>query len=105
MDPNKPSSYRKLLLGDLFQIHPDHLAAFDEHSIESYEKTTLDRWKTLAIDRKFPELFRSIEEDSRIFLTENETDIDWERKKQTTDKSSANCFSSKSPIRPTWKKY
>ncbi|WP_061221977.1 UvrD-helicase domain-containing protein [Leptospira weilii] len=81
LDPNKPSSYRKLLLGDLFQIHPDHLAAFDEHSIESYEKTTLDRWKTLAIDRKFPELFRSIEEDSRIFLTENETNIDWERKK------------------------
>ncbi|MBF3376372.1 UvrD-helicase domain-containing protein [Leptospira borgpetersenii] len=81
LDPNKPSSYRKLLLGDLFQIHPDHLVAFDEHSIESYEKTTLDRWKTLAIDRKFPELFRSIEEDSRIFLTEDETDIDWERKK------------------------
>ncbi|EMO59939.1 UvrD-like helicase C-terminal domain protein [Leptospira santarosai str. CBC1416] len=81
LDPNKPSSYRKLLLGDLFQIDPDHLVAFDEHSIESYEKTALDRWKTLAIDRKFPELFRSIQEDSRIFLTEDETDIDWERKR------------------------
>lgn len=81
LDPNKPSSYRKLLLGDLFQIHPNHLPAFDEHSIDSYEKTTLDRWKTLAMDRKFSELFRSIEEDSRIFLTEEETDIDWERKR------------------------
>ncbi|RHX94192.1 exodeoxyribonuclease V subunit beta [Leptospira yasudae] len=81
LDPNKPSSYRKLLLGDLFQVHPEHLSAFDEHSIDSYEKTTLDRWKTFAIDRKFAELFRSIEEDSRIFLTEEATDIDWERKR------------------------
>ncbi|EMJ96355.1 UvrD-helicase domain-containing protein [Leptospira alstonii] len=81
LDPNKPSSYRKLLLGDLFQIHPNRLPAFDEHSIDSYEKTTLDRWKTLAIDRKFAELFRSVEEDSRIFLTEDETDIEWERKR------------------------
>ncbi|EMO39429.1 UvrD/REP helicase N-terminal domain protein [Leptospira noguchii serovar Autumnalis str. ZUN142] len=81
LDPNKPSSYRKLLLGDLFQIHPAHLSYFDEHSIDSYEKSILDRWKTLSINRKFSELFRSIEEDSRIFLTENETDIDWERKR------------------------
>ncbi|XDD49639.1 UvrD-helicase domain-containing protein [Leptospira sp. WS92.C1] len=80
-DPNRPSSYRKLLLGDLFQIHPNHLSFFDEHSIDSYEKTTLDRWKTLAIDRKFAELFRSIEEDSRIFLTEADKNIDWERKR------------------------
>ncbi|EMY78671.1 UvrD/REP helicase N-terminal domain protein [Leptospira weilii serovar Ranarum str. ICFT] len=81
LDPNKPSSYRKLLLGDLFQIHPNRLPAFDEHSIDSYEKTILDRWKTLAIDCKFAELFRSVEEDSRIFLTEDETDIEWERKR------------------------
>ncbi|UOG38545.1 UvrD-helicase domain-containing protein [Leptospira noguchii] len=81
LGPNKPSSYRKLLLGDLFQIHPAHLSYFDEHSIDSYEKSILDRWKTLSINRKFSELFRSIEEDSRIFLTENETDIDWERKR------------------------
>ncbi|EKP04701.1 UvrD/REP helicase N-terminal domain protein [Leptospira kirschneri str. 2008720114] len=81
LDPNKPSSYRKLLLGDLFQIHPAHLTYFDEHSIDSYEKSILDRWKTLSMERKFSELFRSIEEDSRIFLTEDETDIDWERKR------------------------
>ncbi|MCE9499709.1 MAG: UvrD-helicase domain-containing protein [Leptospira sp.] len=81
LDPNKPSSYRKLLLGDLFQIHPKSLNAFNEHSIDSYEKTTLDRWKALTRDRKFAELFRSIEEDSRIFLTESDTDISWERKR------------------------
>lgn len=81
IDPNKPSSYRKLLLGDLFQISPDHLSYFDEHSIDSYEKSVLDRWKTFAMERKFAELFRSIEEDSRIFLTEEETDIAWERKR------------------------
>ena len=81
LDPNKPSSYRKLLMGDLFQIHPKFLSAFDEHSIDSYEKTILDRWKTLSRDRKFAELFRSIEEDSRIFLTDVETDIIWERKR------------------------
>lgn len=81
LDPNKPSSYRKLLLGDLFQVHPNHLSYFDEHSVDSYEKSVLDRWKTLAMDRKFAELFRSIEEDSRIFLTEEDTDIAWERKR------------------------
>ncbi|AOP33089.1 exodeoxyribonuclease V subunit beta [Leptospira tipperaryensis] len=81
LDPNKPSSYRKLLLGDLFQVHPNHLPYFEEHSIDSYEKSILDRWKTLAMDRKFAELFRSIEEDSRIFLTDEETDIAWERKR------------------------
>ncbi|OCC27606.1 UvrD-like helicase [Leptospira interrogans serovar Canicola] len=69
------------MLGDLFQIHPAHLPYFDEHSIDSYEKSILDRWKTLSMDRKFSELFRSIEEDSRIFLTEDATDIDWERKR------------------------
>lgn len=56
------------MLGDLFQIHPAHLPYFDEHSIDSYEKSILDRWKTLSMDRKFSELFRSIEEDSRIFF-------------------------------------
>ncbi|MDV6236704.1 UvrD-helicase domain-containing protein [Leptospira ellisii] len=81
LDPNKPSSYRKLLLGDLFRIHPDRLTSFDEHSIDSYEKSVLDRWKKLASERKFAELFRSVEEDSRIFLTEEKTDIDWERKR------------------------
>ncbi|MBM9499193.1 UvrD-helicase domain-containing protein [Leptospira sp. 201903071] len=81
LDPNKPSSYRKLLLGDLFQVHPNHLPYFDEHSIDSYEKSILDRWKVLAMERKFAELFRSIEEDSRIFLTEEKTDIAWERKR------------------------
>ncbi|WP_246057587.1 UvrD-helicase domain-containing protein [Leptospira gomenensis] len=80
-DPNKPSSYRKLLLGDLFRVHPDRLTFFDEHSIDSYEKSVLDRWKKLASERRFAELFRSIEEDSRIFLTEENTDIDWERKR------------------------
>ncbi|MBM9575873.1 UvrD-helicase domain-containing protein [Leptospira sp. 201903070] len=81
LDPNKPSSYRKLLFGDLFQVHPNNLPFFDEHSIDSYEKSILDRWKVLAMDRKFAELFRSIEEDSRIFLTEEEADIAWERKR------------------------
>ncbi|WP_411822239.1 UvrD-helicase domain-containing protein [Leptospira sp. 'Mane'] len=81
LDPNKPSSYRKILLSDIFQIHPRYLAAFDEHSIDSYEKTMLNRWKVLATERKFAELFRSIEEDSRILLNEEEADIIWERKR------------------------
>lgn len=78
---NKPSSYRKILLSDIFKIHPKYLASFDEHSIDSYEKTMLNRWKVLATERKFAELFRSIEEDSRILLNEEETDIIWERKR------------------------
>ncbi|BDA78371.1 exodeoxyribonuclease V subunit beta [Leptospira kobayashii] len=81
LDPNKPSSYRKILLSDIFKIHPKYLASFDEHSIDSYEKTMLNRWKVLATERKFAELFRSIEEDSRILLNEEETDIIWERKR------------------------
>ncbi|TGN17178.1 UvrD-helicase domain-containing protein [Leptospira idonii] len=80
-DPNNPSSYRKLLISDLFQIPPEFLQAFDEHSISSYEKTILDHWKSLARSRRFAELFRSIEEGTRIFLTEEAKDIFWERKR------------------------
>ncbi|MCG9873399.1 MAG: UvrD-helicase domain-containing protein [Leptospiraceae bacterium] len=80
LNPNKPSSYRKLLISDLFQIHPSQLSFFDEHSIESYEKSIIDKWKNLSKDAKFSELFRSIEQDTKILWNQKEYNIIWERK-------------------------
>lgn len=80
LDPNRPSSYRKLLLCDLFQIHPSYLTNFDEHSIESYEKSIIDKWKNLVQVKKFAELFRSIEQDTKILWNQKDYNIIWERK-------------------------
>ncbi|WCL48548.1 UvrD-helicase domain-containing protein [Leptospira sp. GIMC2001] len=81
LNSNDPASYRKLLISDLFGVSPDALESFDEHSIDSYEKQTLDKWKFLASNRKFPELFRSIEENSKILLSSKQKDLSWERKR------------------------
>lgn len=80
LNPNKPSSYRKLLISDLFQVHPSQLSTFDEHSIESYEKSIIDKWKNLSKDAKFSELFRSIEQDTKILWNPKDYSIIWERK-------------------------
>jgi exodeoxyribonuclease V beta subunit len=80
LESNKPSSYRKLLLGDLFKIPPERLAYFDEHSIDSFEKTTMDHWKKLVQDNKYAELFKSIEQSSFIFWASDHKSIEWERK-------------------------
>ncbi|TGL61971.1 exodeoxyribonuclease V subunit beta [Leptospira ognonensis] len=81
LDPNDPASYRKLLLGDLFQINPAELNYFDEHSIDSYEKKRLDHWRKLIQNNEYAEFFRRLEEDTRIFYTEEEKDLKWERRR------------------------
>jgi exodeoxyribonuclease V beta subunit len=80
LNPHQPASYRKLLMSDIFSIDPKYLNYFDEHSIESHEKELLNRWRSLAKSRKFAELFRSLQEESKIFLIQDEYDIAWERK-------------------------
>lgn len=81
LDPNDPASYRKLLLGDLFQINPAELNYFDEHSIDSYEKKRLDHWRKLIQNNEFAEFFRRLEEDTRIFYSEGAKDLKWERRR------------------------
>ncbi|MCC5815004.1 MAG: UvrD-helicase domain-containing protein [Leptospira sp.] len=79
-DSHNPSSFRKILLTDAFRVHPRDLSLFDEHSIDSYEKTLLNRWRISAHKRNFADLFRSIEQDSKIFFQEGNFDLAWERK-------------------------
>ncbi len=81
LNPNDPASYRKLLLGDLFQINPSKLRQFDEHSIDSYEKKCLDHWRKLIRSDQYAEFFRRLEEDTKIFYTLNPKDIIWERRR------------------------
>jgi len=81
LNPNDPASYRKLLLGDLFQVNPAFLKNFDEHSIDSYEKKRLDVWRKLIRSNQYAEFFRRMEEDSRIFFTKDKKDLRWERRR------------------------
>lgn len=79
-DSHNPSSFRKILLTDAFRIHPSDLSLFEEHSIDSYEKRLLNQWRISADKRLFAELFRSIEQDSKIFFQDGKFDLAWERK-------------------------
>lgn len=80
-DSHNPSSFRKILLTDAFSIDPRHLNRFEEHSIDSREKRLLDLWRKYAESRNFAGLFRSIEQESKIFFTDREFDLAWERQK------------------------
>jgi exodeoxyribonuclease V beta subunit len=79
-DSHNPSSFRKILLTDAFRIHPKDLNLFEEHSIDSYEKRLLNLWRISADKRRFADLFRSIEQDSKIFFVDSKFDLSWERK-------------------------
>lgn len=78
---NNPIAFKKLLLTDAFQIHPTKLNYFEEFSIDSKEKNLLIKWKNLSDMRKFPELFRSIKEDSKLIYSDEKFSLTWERKR------------------------
>jgi len=79
-DSHNPASFRKILLTDAFRIHPEDLELFEEHSIDSYEKQLLNRWRISFEKRNFADLFRSIEQESKLLYHEGEFDLTWERK-------------------------
>ncbi|MDF3821549.1 UvrD-helicase domain-containing protein [Leptospira sp. 96542] len=80
LKPNSPESYRKILFSDFFQIPPNDLDYFNEHSIDSYEKRKIDKWLTFINKGSFAKFFQSVIKETKVFWTNNESQLYWERK-------------------------
>lgn len=76
-----PREFKRLLYTELFGIHSQDLKQFDEYSVESKEKILIDQWRRLIRENQIPELFRRLEEDSKIFLSDSKPDLLWERRR------------------------
>ncbi len=81
INSENPKDFKKLLYTELFGIPANELIDYEEFSIESKEKILIDQWRRLIRENNIPELFRRIEEDSRIFFTEKKPDLLWERRR------------------------
>ncbi|TGM41752.1 exodeoxyribonuclease V subunit beta [Leptospira biflexa] len=78
---NSSQSYKKILFSDIFCIHPHEIQKFDEHSIDSYEKSLIDKWQRLIKENRYASFFRSVMDETKLFWLEGNHTLEWERKR------------------------
>ncbi|TGL77226.1 exodeoxyribonuclease V subunit beta [Leptospira jelokensis] len=78
---NSSQSYKKILFSDIFSIHPNEIQKFDEHSIDSYEKSLIDKWQRLIKENRYASFFRSVMDETKLFWQEGDYSLEWERRR------------------------
>ncbi|TGM31143.1 exodeoxyribonuclease V subunit beta, partial [Leptospira selangorensis] len=78
---NSSQSYKKILFSDIFCIHPHEIQKFDEHSIDSYEKSLIDKWQRLIKENRYASFFRSVMDETKLFWQETNNTLEWERRR------------------------
>ncbi|TGL17703.1 exodeoxyribonuclease V subunit beta [Leptospira yanagawae] len=81
LSSNSSQSYKKILFSDIFCIHPHEIQKFDEHSIDSYEKSLIDKWQRLIKENRYASFFRSVMDETKLFWQETNRILEWERKR------------------------
>lgn len=81
LSSNSAQSYKKILFSDIFYIHPHDIQKFDEHSIDSYEKSLIDKWQRLVKENRYASFFRSVMDETKLFWLEGKSTLEWERKR------------------------
>ncbi|XDD48570.1 UvrD-helicase domain-containing protein (plasmid) [Leptospira sp. WS39.C2] len=81
LSTNSSQSYKRILFSDIFCIQPNDINKFDEHSIDSYEKSLIDKWQRLIRDNRFATFFRSVMDETKLFWKEGANTLEWERKR------------------------
>ncbi|EMY71588.1 UvrD-helicase domain-containing protein [Leptospira vanthielii] len=78
---NSSRSYKRILFSDLFGVRPEDLSKYNEHSIDSYEKSLIDVWLKLIRDNRYAAFFRSVMDETKILWNQELKNLEWERKR------------------------
>ncbi|EOQ94722.1 putative exodeoxyribonuclease V, beta subunit [Leptospira wolbachii serovar Codice str. CDC] len=78
---NSSRSYKRILFSDLFGVRPEDLSKYNEHSIDSYEKSLIDVWLKLIRDNRYAAFFRSVMDETKILWDHELKNLEWERKR------------------------
>lgn len=80
-ESNSSRSYKRILFSELFCVHPEDLSRYNEHSIDSYEKSLMDVWLKLIRDNRYATFFRSVMDETKVFWNRDLKNLEWERKR------------------------
>lgn len=80
-ESNSSRSYKRILFSDLFEVRPADLSKYNEHSIDSYEKSLIDVWLKLIRDNRYAAFFRSVMDETKILWDQDLKNLEWERKR------------------------
>ncbi|TGL33409.1 UvrD-helicase domain-containing protein [Leptospira perdikensis] len=80
-ESNNSRSYKRILFSELFSVHPEDLSKYNEHSIDSYEKSLMDVWLKLIRDNRYAAFFRSVMDETKVFWNHDLKNLEWERKR------------------------
>lgn len=78
---NSSRSYKRILFSDLFGVRPEELPKYDEHSIDSYEKSLIDGWLKLIRDNRYAAFFKSVMDETKVLWDHEPKNLEWERKR------------------------
>lgn len=80
-ESNSSRSYKRILFSDLFGVKPEDLPRYNEHSIDSYEKSLMDVWLKLIRDNRYAAFFRSVMDETKVLWNHDLKNLEWERKR------------------------
>lgn len=80
-ESNSSRSYKRILFSDLFGVKPEELSKYNEHSIDSYEKSLMDVWLKLIRDNRYAAFFRSVLDETKVLWNHELKNLEWERKR------------------------
>ncbi|MCG6142652.1 UvrD-helicase domain-containing protein [Leptospira mtsangambouensis] len=80
-ESNSSRSYKRILFSDLFGVKPEDLPKYNEHSIDSYEKSLMDVWLKLIRDNRYAAFFRSVMDETKVLWNHDLKNLEWERKR------------------------
>ncbi|TGL16297.1 UvrD-helicase domain-containing protein [Leptospira meyeri] len=80
-ESNNSRSYKRILFSDLFGVKPEDLPKYNEHSIDSYEKSLMDVWLKLIRDNRYAAFFRSVMDETKVLWNHDLKNLEWERKR------------------------
>ncbi|MBM9547808.1 UvrD-helicase domain-containing protein [Leptospira sp. 201903074] len=80
-ESNSSRSYKRILFSDLFGVRPEDLSKYNEHSIDSYEKSLIDVWLKLIRGNRFAAFFRSVMDETKVLWEKDLKNLEWERKR------------------------
>ncbi|PJZ43845.1 UvrD-helicase domain-containing protein [Leptospira brenneri] len=81
IDSNSSRSYKRILFSELFSVRAENLSKYNEHSIDSYEKSLIDVWLKLIRDNRYAAFFRSVMDETKILWNHETKNLEWERKR------------------------
>ncbi|TGL85246.1 exodeoxyribonuclease V subunit beta [Leptospira congkakensis] len=81
INSNNSRSYKRLLFSELFGVRSEDLSKYNEHSIDSYEKSLIDVWLKFIRDNRYAAFFRSVMDETKVLWNHESKNLEWERKR------------------------